>query len=676
VTLSYFDRAIIWGRDRAFSKEADLRSRNGRNARSPYSSPPSVFLFESEQQDRDPACPVQTEQNSHGESPPFCLFNYAAFNSLQQPTDRLGLSGTIDHEFSGGRVGFLELFASQRDSTSWLAPPPVFPPAFVPEYHPQNPFGEDLLLFYRLLDTPAREIETNSDAWRIVAGLKGELPQGWKWEAAINWGENDTETTSVTNILAEEFQDALLGFGGPNGDQFYNPFGLNPQNPQEVLDGFLVRDVSERQSSREASASFQFTGTLMELEGGALDVAVGGEVRRQSLDQDADELALRGMLVGDLGVALLNVDRDVSAAFVELFLPWHDHLEAQLALRYDHYSDFGGTLNPKLGLGWRPAPSLLLRATWGTSFRPPTFRQLFDPPLQFIDISYPDPHRCPVTGSDFDCQGHVVEFEFRGNPNLEPDEGENWNLGLAWEPESVPGLSFSLDWWVINHDNRITESGDHLTELLDPTSNPFVIRDPPSPEDIELGIPGPIVKYADTYFNGDSLKTQGIDLGLSYSRTTQRAGLWQADLNYSYLDQYELGLDFETARIVENYAGQQLGFSGGLPQHRATFRLNWEGKHHGLTAAVLYTGDYLSPVDRYKNGVPTGEPFVIDSFTQLDLAWRYRFKQLSGSQLQLGCNNCTDNYPFYNFMFNAEAFHEARGAMLYIRWQQDFGGKK
>ncbi len=671
VTLSYFDRDIIWGRDREFSREADLRSRFGRNARSPFSSPPTVFLLDSLRLDMDPACPEQTEFNSQGVFGDECLFNFPAFHSLQQPTERLGFSGTLDHVFEGGNVGFLELMATQRDTTGWLAPPPVFPPAFVPGDHPQNPFGEDLILLYRALDTPAREIETSSDAWRVVAGLKGELASDWRWEVALNWGENDTDEKSATDILAEEFQAALLGFGGPNGDQYYNPFGLNPQNPQEVIDQFLVRDLAGRESSREAGASFQLTGTLLDMDGGALDVAVGGEFRRLSLDQDADELALRGELVGSLGFAPLNLERDVSAAFIELFLPWNELFEAQLALRYDHYSDFGDTLNPKIGLGWRPAPSLLVRATWGTSFRPPTFRQLFDPPTRFVDFSDPDPWRCPVTESDFDCNGHAVEFEFRGNPAMEPDEGENWNLGFAWEPEQVPGLAVSVDWWLIQHDNRITESGDYLTALLSPENNPFVIRDPPSPEDIALGIPGPIIKYADTYFNGDSLETQGIDFGLSYSVTTERAGIWQAELNYTHLDKYELGLDFQTARILEEFAGQALGFSGALPEDRATFRLDWEGVRQGVTASVLYTGDYQSPRNRFVEGIPTDEPFFIDSFTQLDLAWRYRFERWPGSQLQIGCNNCTDEYPFYNYKFNADAFHEARGAMVYVRWSQE-----
>jgi iron complex outermembrane receptor protein len=671
--FSYFDRAIVWNRDREFSREADLRERGGRNARSEFSSPPTVFLLESESFARDPACPEQTDQNSQGISAPSCLFNFAPFNSLQQPTERLGLSATLDHDFHDSMGGFLALLISSKETSSWGAPTPVFPIVFVPEQHPQNPFGEDLLAYYRLLDTPSRETITESDSWRVVAGLKGKMAKQWNWEVALTSGANKSRTTLGTAILGAEFQDALLGFGGPNGDQYYNPFGLNPQNPPEVLDGFLARNVSQEEGTQESSVEFQLTNKSVEMGGGPLGIALGIQARRLTLEQSADELLLNGELLGSLPFDPLNFDRDIIAGFIEALLPWHEKFETQLALRYDHYSDFGGTLNPKVGVGWRPVPDLLVRASWGTSFRPPTFRELYDPPFSYVDISGEDPYRCPVTGSESDCVGHVVEIEFRGNPDLEPDEGETWGVGIAWEPDAVPGFSIALDWWSIEHTNRITESGDYLIELLDPADNPFVIRAPPSAEDISLGIPGLIIKYADTYFNGDSLKTQGVDLDFSYSFESTNAGLWRAGLNYSYLDKYELGLDYQNAQILEDFAGGYMGFDGGLPRHRALFRLEWAVGRHDVSAMVSYTGRYDSPRPLHVDGFPTDEDIEIASFTRLDLAWNYRFERLTGSQLQFGCHNCTDKYPRYNYMFGAESYHESRGAMVFARWSQEFG---
>jgi len=64
--------------------------------------------------------------------------------------------------------------------------------------------------------------------------------------------------------------------------------------------------------------------------------------------------------------------------FVPLFgasnaVPGIEQLSLSLAGRYEHYSDFGDTTNPKFGVTWKPVPELTVRASYGTSFRAPTF---------------------------------------------------------------------------------------------------------------------------------------------------------------------------------------------------------------------------------------------------------------------------------------------------------------
>ena len=51
--------------------------------------------------------------------------------------------------------------------------------------------------------------------------------------------------------------------------------------------------------------------------------------------------------------------------------------------------DSESTTNPEIGLGWKPVEGVLLRTTWGTSFRP-TFRELTDPLATFGDVIFED----------------------------------------------------------------------------------------------------------------------------------------------------------------------------------------------------------------------------------------------------------------------------------------------
>ncbi|MFC1524380.1 TonB-dependent receptor plug domain-containing protein [Thermodesulfobacteriota bacterium] len=52
-------------------------------------------------------------------------------------------------------------------------------------------------------------------------------------------------------------------------------------------------------------------------------------------------------------------------------------LEFTGGIRYDSYSDFGGTMNPRLALVWEARHDLILKLIYGQAFRPPTFAELY-----------------------------------------------------------------------------------------------------------------------------------------------------------------------------------------------------------------------------------------------------------------------------------------------------------
>ena len=77
----------------------------------------------------------------------------------------------------------------------------------------------------------------------------------------------------------------------------------------------------------------------------------------------------------------MDLDRDITAAFAELSVPivGADNaltgiraLSLSASGRYDDYSDFGDTSNPRFGLTYKPFDSVTLRGAWGTSFVAPS----------------------------------------------------------------------------------------------------------------------------------------------------------------------------------------------------------------------------------------------------------------------------------------------------------------
>jgi iron complex outermembrane receptor protein len=75
----------------------------------------------------------------------------------------------------------------------------------------------------------------------------------------------------------------------------------------------------------------------------------------------ADEFLLSGDLAGGSVVFPIAGSRTIGAGYVEFRLPVLDTLEAQFAMPYEHYDDFGSTTNPKIALRWQPLPSLMFR---------------------------------------------------------------------------------------------------------------------------------------------------------------------------------------------------------------------------------------------------------------------------------------------------------------------------
>ena len=72
-------------------------------------------------------------------------------------------------------------------------------------------------------------------------------------------------------------------------------------------------------------------------------------------------------------------------------------------LRYDHYSDFGGTVNPRLALVWQATDRLTAKLMYGQAFRAPSYLEL-----------------------------HVTTSANPPNPNLKPEQSKTWESSLSY----------------------------------------------------------------------------------------------------------------------------------------------------------------------------------------------------------------------------------------------------
>ncbi len=87
------------------------------------------------------------------------------------------------------------------------------------------------------------------------------------------------------------------------------------------------------------------------------------------------------------------------------------NVRLSLGARYDRYSDFGGTFNPRMGFNWELVKNYSLKFSYGTAYRAPAFGEL----------------------------GLVNNPVLLGNPTLKPEEVKTFESGIIAHP--VTGLT-------------------------------------------------------------------------------------------------------------------------------------------------------------------------------------------------------------------------------------------
>ena len=586
---------------------------------------------------------------------------------------------------------------------------------------------------YRAIDAGPRLTDVRNTSWRSLAGLRGDWGN-WDFDTAILLSSAETNDVTHNRVSSTLFQQAL----NRTTPDAYNPFnggsltdvnGLDgTPNPQSVIDPFLI-SVRRDGNTSLALADFKISNpALFTWSGGDIGAAFGIEARSERYKDDRDDrldgsivftdavtgIAYDSDVMGSSATPDTKGDRQTISAFGEFFvpivspeksMPLVHRLEAQVAGRFEHASDYGDVFAPKVALSWYPVEMLQVRSSYSEGFRAPNLEQINAEGVQRSNTRT-DYIRCQAQielgtlanlGACGQAQG-VLSVR-SGSDELKPETNKTYTIGAVFEPSKfIPGLTLTADYYDITQNDVVGIAGDDLQIVLDFVrrlnggSNPAVIRSAPDSDDVTFfntpvsGIEavGSIISVADPYLNLDRRKSQGIDLGAYLDFDTNKFGDFRFSIDATRLLKFDQDDSSVIQEIRQEAAAADIPLVGsgslieqdGFPKWRGVARMNWKYGNLGVGGSLTYTGAFFDP-SAIQN--TTGDLWRVDEWIIGNAHIDYTFRNLNAAGLnkvrtRIGATNITNEDPPFADETNGyyTEYHNNRGRFIYAEVKADF----
>jgi len=535
-------------------------------------------------------------------------YNYAPINYLQLPVERKAIYLKSHYDFTDRTTFNFTGTYTKRNATNQIAEVPMValgssgPQWEIPISgdNVYNPFGADIPLWgFRSIFAGPRTNEYDYDIFAIRASVDSSFEFNnneyfWSVGYQYNDAQYDSKISNYINLahlrnaVGPSYRDPVSGLavcGTPGSAPIYGctPFnlfggptlglaqGVITQAEFDAMSSYVSYDGTENSGYQSDDFWAELSGPLFAMPAGDVMFAVGFEKRVGSYYDTPDALVAQGLSSTNFREPTRG-ETSVDEFFVEVNVPLlmdaplAKELEMIISGRKSDYSasgkvngvatsnDPGSPSTYEVGLKWRPVDDLLVRATFGETFRAPAVGDLYlgagegfpqaNDPCQvdfWAGLSDTVKARCIATGAP-DGGSEQPTSQLRslsgGDPNLLPEQGENMTFGLVYTPEFIDGLSIALDYWAIELEDVIVTLGASTTLgrcYFDGASQDDAFCDLISRDSF-----GKVNGVRTTKTNSALNTVEGIDLATVYNLQTEKAGNFRFsfDMTYYTKDEY------------------------------------------------------------------------------------------------------------------------------------------
>lgn len=467
------------------------------------------------------------------------------------------------------------------------------------QLNPNNPYAAAFAadpsngaarIFYLFGDIPTGTHRMN-EVIRGAAGLKGSFGDGWDWRVDAV-GAKDNLTIDAFGVINIAGLKQAVNTGAYN---FINP-GQNTDAVRQMIAPNLHVPSHTSMASLDASV----TKDLMQLPGGPLQLAIGGQVRHEVEENNS----LNPVLANYANTAAAFGKHTVSAGYFELAAPILKQLEIDASGRYDHYSEGFSHFSPKIAAKFTPMKELALRGTFSKGFRAPTFAEsnprssfpgfvTFTPPCSFV-LAHGGTGNLTTcsAGSNPYAQSYSVGGGFSGNPNLKPEKSRSFTGGIIAQP--VRWFSFTVDYYNVKKSDVIVAGPDAGKARAayfagQPLPAGYSVGavdaiDPLFPNALPrvLVINGP-------YVNAGYFKTQGIDFSATANVPLGDGIRFTSRLEVTDILKYNVDFgDGAVRKYVGTLGPYELSSGAGTPKWRGNWQNTLTFDKLTLTATAYY----------------------------------------------------------------------------------------
>jgi iron complex outermembrane receptor protein len=592
-------------------------------------------------------------------------------------------------------------------------------------FNPFNPFNQIISggTRARLAEFGNRLFDNESDAFLGTLGFRGDkLINGtWGYDAGFRYSQikNTTTGTQVSISRFNRILNQADPIFNPASPEYigttvaFNPFGdfrvPIPSNAASVE--FARVHPTDIDTSKLATIDATiFTTALFDLPAGGIGFAFGGQFRRESLNEDPDQLNINGDIAGNSAIAPAVGGRKSYAIFVETSIPIFSEknaitgfhaLDISAAGRYEEFRNNNTNVAvPKVGIRWQPIDeSLTLRFTWGLGFREPSLEELYAAPISDIQPSHDlvdddgNPNTPPVVVFEPETTTLV-----QSSPNLAPEDSETFSGGVVWTPKFVPGLTISTDLWQIERTGVVQSA--FLDAVLERERNGTLLPG----EQVDRLPDGTITRIVVSNRNEASQKANGVDFGIQYQWPTS-FGTFTSLTQATYLNSFEVqrvegGRTEQLAGVTTDPGQSQEGYY----RWRGNTRLDWAWKGFDIIGTARFI-DGFHEQDADLKDHDVGHRWLFDLQASYDFSalvskssgpnnyskndkasgsteatgqmsfWDHL---LEGTIFTIGCNNLFDNDPPFSSGQggNATAYpgftYDSTGRFYYVRLTKKF----